>query len=284
MSRMHRQRAQALVETAIFMPLLLISIGGILWTGQTLIIQERMWSSLRYSGEIEFPVSVANAMNLNTVYDTANNGGAVLQKDFAGCGKPHTNWYDSINYNVGGIRNVTRVPFFVAITPMPSTCSTGTFMLRGHGLTRDLISSWSVEDAYGQARSGLNGFLPSNLQNTIGLIRIHVSQSFFNAPSVAQILQAYPDTIAQAVKASLHDGSLGINDPTTLFDAGQAAAWNMAPPTAPLSISPSGQSDQPGAYTPNSPGAAPGLPPAPPGSNSEGTGSSGSGQTGGVHG
>ena len=267
-----RSRGQALIETAIMIPVLFLAMGGIFWAGQTTIVYERMQNSLRYANSVEFPALVALSQSVDVLYEGAQGINPPTP-----CAQPVTSFYDSSQVSAPKLPPVHRAGLFVADNVPTTPCSSQFYALTGHGLSRDLLVYGNYAQVKAVPRSFLNGltnFLPSGLNE----MTLHAETTTFQAIPLASILTAYPQLAKAATDTLVNGSSAAGQDPTSPVTVWDSSNWNVNADTAPLPVDGS---------IPALPGSggfnvqpfpgAPAPPSAPLGNGIEGSGAAGGG-------
>ncbi|MBV8723197.1 MAG: pilus assembly protein [Candidatus Eremiobacteraeota bacterium] len=118
-----RSRGQALTETALFMPLILLTLWGIIWAAQYGVLSERVQGAIRYSGLISNQINPFTQYSMYVLYNslgtTTTNSPIPVQT----CNAPST---DAMS-NSGSYPGPTSGPFWQATAAPPTlSCANGT--------------------------------------------------------------------------------------------------------------------------------------------------------------
>jgi hypothetical protein len=125
------ERGQALIETVIFMPLLLLSLFGVLWAIQLGVQYERIEVAIRYAGVIQQLVSPYNDYSLSSMYTELGPGPSTPPIPCAS--PPSTELADGAPYLPMPATRVSSPPIFTPnsiASPLPCA-SAGTYGLAG---------------------------------------------------------------------------------------------------------------------------------------------------------
>ncbi len=117
----HFSRGQALVETAFFVPILLLVLFGVIYFSQLGVISQRMQIAIRYGALVAFNDSSAPAYSAADIYVAANSGSGVCQAPPIGP-----------LYNSSPFPGPTTAPYWQPSAPAPSSsCTLQTINLGG---------------------------------------------------------------------------------------------------------------------------------------------------------
>jgi TadE-like protein len=115
-----RARGQAIVETAIFLPLALLTLWAVIWASQYAVMSERVQSAVRYSGLVSNQLNPYVQYSFYVLYNslgTASSNSPLPQET---CNAPTT---DALT-NSGSYPGPTSAPFWLATPSAPTvTCS-----------------------------------------------------------------------------------------------------------------------------------------------------------------
>jgi len=264
-------RGQAVVETAIYVPLMLMSMFVLWWAAREASTHQRAYSALRYGGEVMGYANPTQGLSMQTLYDTTQDNASYSQ------GPNRCNYFD-VSLLQGTATSLhateTRAPFF-----KPATCSatcTSTALAMQNGLSRNLMmlavnGTITADIAADKISPGFLSFLaPYN--------QVKISQTFFQEPDLKALTHCYAGVYA-ALNASLYEGAKGVDASTPMWST--STPYNEAPPTTPLQIGNGCSTSDPAGFSPNAPTSIPALPPAlAGGSDGLGSGGTGGGGTG----
>ena len=118
----HAQRGQALVESAFFVPLLLIVLFGAMYFSQLSVLSQRMQVAIRYSANVAFANGSAPAYSAANIYTGTTGGGSV-------CASPQP----GLLSNASPFPGPTTQPYWQPLSsPAPtSSCTQQTIDLGG---------------------------------------------------------------------------------------------------------------------------------------------------------
>jgi hypothetical protein len=215
-----------MIETALFLPLFLLVLFGVIWAVQSSVMYERSEISVRFSGIISDEANPYEQYSLGALYDglpgiagaevyaCASPGPDALQNDptdatFPGPKSP------SFFRPLGGSSTV-------------GTCTQGPAHLSGGSLTEPELFIHTQSSITPQIS------VPSFLQNFMSATQnLSASQNFFDGPDVQTLLACYDDgttdDLGTVIEDSLTHASMDtVSAPTPLPDS---------PVTTPLSLS-----------------------------------------------
>lgn len=206
MSRYHGQRGQALVETAIFLPVFLLVLFGMMWVVQFSVLNERAQIGVRYSGLISNESSPYDGFSLYSIY---NNVGGRTQSATTTCATPPPDAYSNDPSN-GAFPGPTSQPFWQPTGPTTGSCTEGRVPITDSSLTVPmlLVNTFSQTSTLKQTTTNLPTAI-SGLRTTT----LSAQQNFVNTPDIASIMQCYPE-IETAVNNSIVGEQQPSNNPT----------------------------------------------------------------------
>jgi len=178
----HLQRGQATVETAVFLPVFLLVLFGVIWAVQSSVVGERTQIAVRFAGLISDEVSPYDHYSLGTIYDSIPS---VNTQETYTCSTPVP---DALMNN-GNFPGPVTAPFF---QPTGGTatgaCTQGETHLSGGSMASSLVfvhTSSSIS-----ATTNVPSWLSSALGSTQHL---SATQNFIDGPDVHTILTCYND-------------------------------------------------------------------------------------------
>lgn len=220
--KLHRQRGQATVETAIFLPVFLIVLFGVIWAVQSSVVGERTQVAVRFAGLVSDEANPYESYSLGALYDGIPG---IAAAETYTCSTPAP---DALMNN-GQFPGPTTPQFFQPTgATATGSCSQAETNLNGGTMTSPvlLIHTESTINATTNVPSFLQGVLGS-LQN------LSATQNFIDVPDVHTILTCFndgaTDDLGTVVSDSLED--------TTMNASAAPTPLPESPPTTPLSLS-----------------------------------------------
>jgi len=180
-----RSRGQALVETAVVAPLIVLTLAGTLYAARTAIVRERLQIGARYSGLL---LSYGDTYSDFSTYalDSARNGSTAPPQP---CASPLAATVNATDHTGG----MSAAFYNLDVNHYTSSCNVG---LSGSAVT-DFITIQNAKYTYGTvllsrnylsetAQLGRNPFLnvPSSYK---------VAQSYLRTPTLPVLMRCYPD-------------------------------------------------------------------------------------------
>jgi hypothetical protein len=217
---LHRQRGQALIETAVFLPVFLLVLFGVIWTVQSSVIGERSQIAVRFAGLISDEASPYNQYSMGALY---NGLPGVAAAETYTCATPPPDAL--VNNPSNGYFPGPKSPsFFQQSGINTDVCTQGETNLSGGSMSQPLLL------VHTQSNIQPYTSVPGYLQSVIGSITQDetASQNFVDGPDIQTVLTCYPD-LGNAVEQSLTDATLDVSAAATPLPS--------SPNTAPLSLS-----------------------------------------------
>ncbi|MGH7736792.1 MAG: TadE/TadG family type IV pilus assembly protein [Candidatus Tyrphobacter sp.] len=219
---MRGQRGQAMMETALFLPVFLLVLFGVIWAVQSSVVGERAQIAVRFAGLVSDEVSPYDHYSLGSLYDGLPG---IAQSETYSCSEPAP---DAL-MNDGNFPGPVTPPFFQPQSGSTSgTCSQGETQLSGGSMTSPMIFVHTQSDI----TTGTS--VPSYLSGVLGSFQNETAeQNFIDGPDVQTILTCYndgtTDDLGTVVTDSLTDKTMDASAaPTPLPDI---------PNTSPLTVS-----------------------------------------------
>jgi len=191
------QRGQALLETAVILPVFLLLLYGLLWIVTSGVVNERVQVAVRYSGM----VSNENSPYVNySLYALYNNLSGMTPPAKAPCVAPNT---DAL-LNNGDFPGPDTPSFWQPKGATNGTCRPGTASLIGGGLVQGQVFTHTLSQI--STKTQITGLAASAVGSS--LQNVQASQNYLDAPDVGTILNCYGE-LGTAVSASLNATSMG---------------------------------------------------------------------------
>jgi hypothetical protein len=236
MSRVSRSRGQALLETAIAMPLFLLGLFGVIWAMKDASLSARAQLAVRYGGMVDSLEQPYEAYSLYAMYATIDNVvPAANTACYSGDSAQLSLGYSSFWRPAGSAALVSPCASSVVVVTGPETYTQPVIL-------RNNYSSLS-------ATTAVNGYISAAALNGDSTTTVRAAENFFRSPDVGTILTC--TTLGSAVKASL-EGHNDTNVPTTLTTAMPTVPTTAAvvPPTTTAACAPSTSSFTPAPSAP----------------------------------
>lgn len=223
---MHHQRGQAMIETAVFLPLFLLVLFGVIWAVQSSVQYERSEISVRFSGIISDEASPYQQYSLGALYDGLPG---IAGAEVYTCASPGPDALqnDPTNLIFPGPKSPS---FFRPLNGNSTvgTCTQGPAHLSGGALTQAQLFIHTQSSITPQIS------VPGFLQNFMGATQnLSATQNFFDGPDVQTLLACYNDNstddLGMVVEDSLaHTTMNAIAAPTPLPDSPVTTALSLS--------------------------------------------------------
>ena len=200
-------RGQALIETALILPMFLLLLYGVMWIIRAGVVNERIQIAVRYSGLVSNETSPYVQYSMYALY---NNLQGIGNPPTVACGAPTTDALD----NNGQFPGPLTAPFWQP-GATAGTCQSGEVSMQPQGTLQPEIFSFTQSKIASQ--TPIDGVLASAFGSS--LQSVAASQNYLDAPGLGPVLQCLPE-IDSAVSASLQrtDPTLDPNLPVPLPD------------------------------------------------------------------
>jgi Flp pilus assembly protein TadG len=118
--RMTRSRGQAIIETALFLPLALLTLFAVIWASQYAVMSERVQSAVRYSGLVSNQLNPYTQYSFYVLYNSLGAMSSNSPIPVQTCNNPTT---DALT-NSGSYPGPSSAPFWLATPAAPTvSCS-----------------------------------------------------------------------------------------------------------------------------------------------------------------
>jgi hypothetical protein len=191
------QRGTAMVESAIFLPLFLLILFGIIWAVQSSVQSERVQIAVRYGGLVSNEAAPYVGYSLYGLYLAAASPSVNTS-----CSYPTT---DALT-NSGAFPGPTSAPFWSPESGTTSgTCTKGTAVLTGGTLSSSIVFLSTTSNITTQVQ------VPTLLQPALNNANqsLSASENFFDTPDLGTLMKCYTD-LNTAVSQTLNNTSLGV--------------------------------------------------------------------------
>jgi hypothetical protein len=217
--RLHSQRGQATVETAVFLPAFLLVLFGVIWTVQSSVLSERAQIAVRFSGLVSDEANPYKQYSLGALYDGLPD---VAGAETYTCVAPTPDALQNDPSN-GYFPGPKSPPFFQPSGTTSGTCTPGATHLSGGTMSSPMLF------VHTQSNITTGVTVPGYLQSLLGTTQhLTASQNFFDGPDVRTILNCYSD-LGSAVERSLEREAINASSaPTPLPDSPNTATLSLA--------------------------------------------------------
>ncbi len=203
MSQVRRSRGQALLETVIATPLILLGLFGVIWAMRDASLSARVQQAVRYGGMIDSLAQPYEAYSLYALYATIDN---VVPPANATCYSG-----DSAQLSAG------YAPFWLPAgsAPLVTPCASSVVIVTGsEAYTQPVL----LRNDYSSltATTSVNGYLSSVALHGATTTTVRAAENFFRSPDVGMLLTC--TTLGAVVKNSL-EGRNDTKVPTSLTSA-----------------------------------------------------------------
>ncbi|HTA38996.1 MAG TPA: TadE family protein [Candidatus Acidoferrales bacterium] len=197
-------RGQALIETAIFLPLALLTLFAVIWAAQYGLASERVQSAIRYSGLVGNQI---NPYTENSMYVLYNSLGATSTNSpipMQTCNPPNADALSNNNVSSsaapGGYPGPVNGPFWQA-SPAPPTMTCANAQTQTAAFSAGMNQTALALSNRPQISTGT--IVPTYLQSILGTTSTTTASLNFMKPAgMAVILSCHPQ-LQTAIAASL---------------------------------------------------------------------------------
>jgi hypothetical protein len=212
MTRKEGERGQAMIETAIFLPLFLLVMYGVWWVIQTTVLSERAQVAVRYSALVS---NQADPYEQFSLYELYKNAGA-LQPVSATCIAPDNSAFTNSGAFPGPV-----TPSFWQPTSTTGLCTPATSSISGAGANVLFRSTQATVSATQAVPPLVSAAIGGNTDT------VQAQETFVNTPDITTVMNCFP-TFTSAITDSLDDnapkGAAGIPAPLPLVNPPAALA------------------------------------------------------------
>ena len=215
----HAQRGQATVETAVFLPVFLIVLFGVIWAVQSSVVGERTQIAVRFSGLISDEANPYQQYSLGAMYDGLPG---IAAAEIYSCSTPGPDALEN-NPADGTFPGPISAQFFQPTGSTVGTCTPGPTHLSGGTMSSPMLF------VHTQSSVSTSVSVPMFLSGTLGSSQnLSATQNFFDGPDVQTILTCYSE-LGTAVTQSLARTVLNVsNAPTPLPDTPNTSALSLS--------------------------------------------------------
>lgn len=213
------RRGQATLETAVFLPVFLIVLFGVIWAVQSSVLSERAQIAVRFSGIISDEANPYRQYSLGALYDGLPNQAAA---EVYACATPGPDALENDPAD-GTFPGPISVPFFQPSGTVNGACTPGAAHLSGGNLTSPILF------VHTQSTVSTSVAVPSFIQSTLGSNQnLSATQNFIDGPDVQTLLTCYSE-LGTAVEQSLEHTTLNVSTAATpLPDTPSTAALSLS--------------------------------------------------------
>ncbi len=200
------QRGVAMIESAIFLPLFLLLLFGVIWAVQSSVQNERVQIAVRYSGLVSNEAAPYVGYSTYALYNAIRSPSVSTA-----CTAPTSDALTNSNTFPGP----TAPAFWSPAGTTNGTCTKGTAVLSGGQLDSPVLFSQTSSNISTQVTvpGPMQGSLGSNTQT------LTASENFFDTPDIGTLMSCYPE-LDTAVGASLQNTAQNaVTAPTPLPDS-----------------------------------------------------------------
>ncbi|HEY9086294.1 MAG TPA: TadE/TadG family type IV pilus assembly protein [Candidatus Tyrphobacter sp.] len=216
---LHAQRGQATLETAVFLPLFLLVLFGVIWTVQSSVLSERAQIAVRFSGLVSDEANPYKQYSLGALYDGLPDVAGV---ETYTCVAPTPDALQN-DPTHGYFPGPKSPSFFQPTATTTGTCTPGSTHLSGGSMSTPLLF------VHTQSNIATGVTVPGYLQSALGATQnLTASQNFFDGPDVRTIVNCYSDLGTAAEQSLEHEAVNATGAATPLPDM---------PNTTPLALS-----------------------------------------------
>ncbi len=202
-----RQRGQAMVETALFLPLFLLILFGVIWVVQSSVMSERAQIAVRFSGLVSDEANPYEQYSIGALYDGLPG---IAPAEVYSCASPGPDALQN-DPSSGVFPGPKSPPFFQPISGTTvGTCAQGPTHLTGGNMATPQLFVHTDSDISTQVP------VPGFLQHTLGALTqyLSASQNYFDGPDVQTLLACYydgsTDDLGTVVTDSLRNQDLNV--------------------------------------------------------------------------
>jgi len=194
----HRERGQALVETAIMMPVFLLGLFGTIWAVRESTLSERVQESVRYGGAVSLQHNPFESYSLFSLYNVLD-------------GAPSPT--GACAFDGGPALSSGRAFWLPTAGSTTENCTE--YISRVGAVNDGVVLQNSIINVSAAAPEG--GYLLGNAFNNRNY-SVQASQNFFRSPDIGQLAACTPlgNAIKRSLEGGVNDGATTTNVPTPL--------------------------------------------------------------------
>lgn len=209
----HHSRGQALIESALCFPLLMLACAFMFWCTKFGVLNEESQLDVRYSQQTLQASNLFDYYSLPALYDAVSGAPSFDPK----CLPVHEDFLNGSNVDISDGVSISRSSFWKTSNITVNRCKTGLQMLRGgSGYSRDIVMSY--EKQYLTFDNTPPLFAQQLLNNSMSVVAPE-SIAMFSSATVMTLYQCFNDdgqhdNLGSVLRASLIDPQSPQNDPT----------------------------------------------------------------------
>jgi hypothetical protein len=198
-------RGQALIETAIFLPLALLTLFAVIWAAQYGVMSERVQSAIRYSGLVGNQINPYTSDSMYVLYNSLGASSTNPPLPVQTCNAPNADALSNNNVVVssaapGGYPGPVNGPFWQA-SPAPPTMTCANTQTQTAAFSAGMNQPALALSNQPQISTGT--VVPAYLQGILGTTSTTTaSLNFMKSAGMTVVLSCHP-ALQTAIGASL---------------------------------------------------------------------------------